>query len=106
MSKTFLQHSPLDPLKNDLQREMPLPQGPSDAIIDEHDVVLSTRDHKSSYFLGKETPANEVTLFKIASITKSMTSALIFKLQEMGVLSVADPITQYLDYDAQKGELV
>ncbi len=46
------------------------------------------------------------TVFRIGSVTKQFTAALILKLQEMGKLSVGDDITRYLPDYPTGGRLV
>ncbi len=49
--------------------------------------------------LEHQVEVREETVFRIGSVTKQFTAALILKLQEMGKLSVDDEITRYLpDY--------
>lgn len=45
---------------------------------------------------GRELPATADTLFGIASLTKAFTAVLILKLQEMGRLTVHDPVVRWL----------
>ncbi|WP_424932529.1 serine hydrolase domain-containing protein [Amaricoccus macauensis] len=42
------------------------------------------------------TPMREDTIFRLASITKPITSATIMRLVELGVVSLADPVTRWL----------
>ena len=46
--------------------------------------------------LENKTPASSSTLFRIASMSKSFTTAAILKLRDEGKLSLDDPIEKYL----------
>ena len=54
-----------------------------------------------------EEPNTEHTRFFIGSITKQFTAAAILQLQELGKLSLEDPITKYLpDYPHETGDRI
>ncbi len=65
-------------------------------------IELDGAAHLQAYGLANlehQVPVREDTVFRIGSLTKEFTAALILKLQEMGKLSVDDDITRYLpDY--------
>lgn len=97
---------PLDGLKRDLLKPDTvehMPRAPENNI-DVQDVVYDGKTFsKKSFFLNHDITAVTSTeeseiLFKIASISKTMVAALVFKLQELGVLQVSDPITNFLSY--------
>lgn len=45
----------------------------------------------------EERPVTPATVFTVGSITKQFTAAAVLKLEEMGKLSVTDPITKWFD---------
>lgn len=61
-------------------------------------------DDKVIYFSSgyadreKERPANENTLYELASVSKAFTGAGILLLEEQGLLSMADPIQKYFPW--------
>jgi CubicO group peptidase (beta-lactamase class C family) len=46
--------------------------------------------------VGKQKPMQKDTIFRIASMTKPVTSVAVMMLQEQGKLSVEDPVSKYL----------
>jgi len=46
--------------------------------------------------IGKQKPMQKDTIFRIASMTKPVTSVAVMMLQEQGKLSVEDPVSKYL----------
>ncbi len=62
-------------------------------------IELDGPAHLQAYGLANlehQVPVREDTVFRIGSLTKEFTAALILKLQETGKLSVDDDITRYL----------
>jgi CubicO group peptidase (beta-lactamase class C family) len=64
--------------------------------------VIATKDgilYEGSFGLmdvGKQKPMQKETIFRIASMTKPVTSAAIMMLVEQGKLSLDDPVSKYL----------
>lgn len=75
--------------------------------------VLVARNGKAIYRRGfgladveKKVPVAPEAVFRIGSVTKQFTSALVMRLVDQGKLALADPITKYLpDYPTQ-GQLI
>jgi len=69
-------------------------------------IILLIKDEKG-FFIGSSgmadisngTLAQPCHISKVASITKLMFAASIYKLQEKGVLSLADPVSKYISKD-------
>lgn len=51
--------------------------------------------------LDRQTPVTPSTVFGTASITKSLTAAAIFQLEEAGLLNPEDPVNDYLPFKVQ-----
>lgn len=100
-SKSRKPPSPFDQQRADLEKPNAIEHMPPipDMAVDAQDVVISGDVVDSrACFVGDDISEPENTLFKVASVTKTMTSALVFKLQELGVINLNDPITKYLNY--------
>ena len=54
--------------------------------------------------LEEKIPANEATMFRIASMSKSFTTMAILQLRDAGKLSLDDPIDQYIP--SMKGQIL
>jgi D-alanyl-D-alanine carboxypeptidase len=51
--------------------------------------------------LEQQVPANDATVFRIASVTKQFTAAAIMRFVEQGKLALDDDIAKYVDYPTQ-----
>jgi CubicO group peptidase (beta-lactamase class C family) len=95
----------IDPAKVDacVQRHMATPGavGLSVAIGLGDEVVVSRGYGLAD--LEFEVPANEETMFRIGSVTKQFTAALLVRLQEQGKLHVDDLLSQYVPEYATEG---
>jgi CubicO group peptidase (beta-lactamase class C family) len=67
--------------------------------------VVVVKDNKVIYSKGfgvsdvlKQTPADENTIFRIASISKTITGTAIMQLYEKGKLKITEDISRYLGY--------
>ena len=58
-----------------------------------------------SYDNDSTNPADNQTRFRIASVSKSLTSTLLHRLQQDGVLSMDDSISDYLDLTPAPGDV-
>ena len=71
--------------------------GVSVAVVADDSVAYA--DGFGSRDLAGNRPATPDTLYGIGSVTKSFTALAVMQLQESGMLSVDDPVTDYLDVD-------
>lgn len=74
--------------------EQELIAGASALVIQNGDVVY--RDHMGWMDVEDEKPMSENTLFRIASMTKAVTSVAVMILQEEGLLSLSDPVSEFI----------
>ncbi len=57
--------------------------------------------------LGADAPAQASTRFRIASLTKQFTAALILRLEEEGLLRIAAPVSEYIEeYPTPDGDRI
>lgn len=83
----------LDRIVDDVQARYRLP-GLAVAVVEDGDVVYARTDGELVAGSGRKLGAD--SLFKIASNTKSMTTALLARLVDAGRLRWDDPVTRYL----------
>lgn len=79
-------------LKDHVEEE--LIAGASALVLQDGEV--SYRDHVGWMDFRNEIPMSDSTLFRIASMTKAVTSAAVMLLYEEGQLSLSDPVSEYI----------
>nr|WP_288826866.1 serine hydrolase domain-containing protein [uncultured Clostridium sp.] len=88
------QSAAIQTLLNDACRISGVP-GMSISILDEDDVFFFSSGYEN---LEKGIPANENTLYELASVSKAFTGMGILLLEEQGRLSMTDPVQKYLPW--------
>ena len=77
--------------------------GASVAITDENEVLYAKGFGAREF--ASNTPATPETLYRVASITKTVTAVAVLQLVEDGRLSLSDPVEDHVDYfEAVPGE--
>ncbi|WP_313692219.1 serine hydrolase [Halorarum halobium] len=71
--------------------------GVSVAVLEDDSITFA--DGFGSRDLAGNRPATPDTLYGIGSVTKSVTALAVVQLQESGMLSVEDPVSEHLDVD-------
>ncbi|QLG60474.1 serine hydrolase [Halorarum salinum] len=71
--------------------------GVSVAVVEDDSVTFT--DGFGSRDLAGNRPATPDTLYGVGSVTKSFTALAVLQLQESGMLSVEDPVTDHLDVE-------
>lgn len=91
---TDAQSAAIQTLLNDACRISGVP-GMSISILDEDDVFFFSSGYGDR---EKGVPANENTLYELASVSKAFTGMGILLLEEQGRLSMTDPVQKYLPW--------
>lgn len=96
--------NPFDEIALHLEENNPIlnaPTPPGNAVNFQEIYYDGHEIQNRTLFMG-ENAENREPIFKIFSMTKPMTSALVFKLQELGVIDIHDQVMDYLSYKSGK----
>lgn len=97
-------NNPFDEIALHIEENNPIlnaPIPPGNAV-NFQEIYYDGQDIQNRTLFMGENAKNQEPIFKIFSMTKPMTSALVFRLQELGVIDIHDPVMNYLSYEDGK----
>lgn len=79
--------------------------GISVALIDRHENLY--RAFRGTYTLSNEiVPIDQNSLFRVASVTKPFTTALVLQFAEEGLIDLEDPLTDYIETELPNADRI